>query len=218
MLQSLQDAETAEERMTDQAAVDWPTCDEDGCIGVRLAATTECLAHARDEQRYAALEQLGETGEIDASGVPISRMLVGQILDAAPHDADNRPTFRAIQFVRAIFQGGAPFTDAIFQGDVRFNSATFQDYAGFTGAIFQGDARFEEATFQGSAGFNGATFRAAPYLFTRTSRMSPGSTWRPSGATLGSAGRSSRATPSSDWRPSSRHGSLVRSWPTEVCS
>jgi hypothetical protein len=66
--------------MTVQTGIEWPTCDEDGCIGVRLAATPKCLAHARDEQRDATLKQLGETGEIDARGVPITWALLEQIL------------------------------------------------------------------------------------------------------------------------------------------
>ena len=52
--------------MTDQTAIDWPTCDEDGCIGVRLTATPKCLAHASDEQRNAMLKQVGEN-----DGVPL---------------------------------------------------------------------------------------------------------------------------------------------------
>jgi hypothetical protein len=53
--------------MTDQTGIDWPTCGEDDCMGVRLAATPKCLAHAGDEQRNAMLKQLGETGVIDAN-------------------------------------------------------------------------------------------------------------------------------------------------------
>jgi hypothetical protein len=90
--------------MTDQTGIDWPTCDEDTCIGVRLAATPKCLVHAGDEQRNAALKQLGETGEIDARGVPITQPLLEQILAAAPHDADNHPTFTAPRFDRATFK------------------------------------------------------------------------------------------------------------------
>jgi hypothetical protein len=41
--------------MTDQTGIEWPTCDEDGCIGVRLAATSKCLAHVPDKDRNAAL-------------------------------------------------------------------------------------------------------------------------------------------------------------------
>ena len=139
--------------MTDQTGIDWPTCDEDGCIGVRVAATPSCLAHASDEERNAALKQLSEAGELDARGIPITTALFERILAAAPHDADNRPTFRAI----------------------RLDKATFQGDAGFDGATFQGDAYFDGATFQGDAGFNGATFEQArrfgPFLAYRGLRL-----------------------------------------------
>jgi uncharacterized protein YjbI with pentapeptide repeats len=149
--------------------MDWPTCGEDGCIGIRLDTTPKCLAHASDEERNAALKQLGETGKIDARGVPISTALVEQILAAAPHGADNRPMFRTTQFNRAsfqgdalfegaTFQGGAAFNDATFQGDARFNRAAFRGGAVFNGVTFQGDARFNEATFQ-AAVFGGTTFQ-----------------------------------------------------------
>jgi hypothetical protein len=145
--------------MTDQTGIEWPTCDEDGCIGVRLAATPKCLAHAGDEQRDTTLKQLGETGEIDARGVPITQALLEQILAAAPRDADDHPTFIAARFERAIFQGEARFGRATFEGDTRFDKATFQGDAGFAEATFQDGASFWRATFQDGAWFGGATFQ-----------------------------------------------------------
>jgi uncharacterized protein YjbI with pentapeptide repeats len=130
--------------------IDWPTCGEDGCIGVRLPASPECLAHTSDQLRNATLKQLSETGEIDARGVPITQALLEHILAAAPHDADNHPTFTATRFDRATFQSYARFERASFHGAAEFSLATFQ-----------GDAGFEEATFQGEAGFLGATFERA---------------------------------------------------------
>jgi hypothetical protein len=144
--------------MTDQAAMDWATCDEDGCIGVRLAATTKCLAHAPDEQRNAALKQLGETGEIDARGVSITEELVEQILAAALHDPDNRPTFRAARFDEATFQGTAEFDGATFDYAPVFDRAIFQSGASFNGAKFRDITSFDRTTFQGGASFHGATF------------------------------------------------------------
>ncbi len=44
--------------MTDQAAVDWPTCSQDGCIGIRRTDSASCLAHASDQDRKATLQQL----------------------------------------------------------------------------------------------------------------------------------------------------------------
>jgi uncharacterized protein YjbI with pentapeptide repeats len=156
--------------MTDQTGIEWPTCDKGGCIGVRLAATPKCLAHAGDEQRNATLKQLGETGEIDARGVPITQALLEQILAAAPLDAEYHPTFKAARFDRATFQSDAGFGAAIFQGTAGFGGASFQGTAGFEGASFQGipwfygtsfqrDARFYGATFKDHVGFGGASFQ-----------------------------------------------------------
>jgi hypothetical protein len=146
-------------RMTDQTGIEWPTCDEDSCIGVRLAATPKCLAHAGDEQRNATLKQLGETGEIDARGVPITQALLEQILAAAPRDAADHPTFMAARFDSAIFEGDAGFGRAIFEGEAGFTPTTFRGDANFYGATFQRDAWFFAALFQGDAGFFGATFQ-----------------------------------------------------------
>jgi hypothetical protein len=145
--------------MTDQTGIKWPICDEHGCIGVSLGAPGRCIAHARDEDRNATLKQLAETGEIDARGVPITRTLLEQILAAAPHDAEDHPTFNAARFDWATFQGKAVFDGAIFQGKAVFLVATFQGDAGFRGAIFRGKAMLGAATFQGDAGFWGATFQ-----------------------------------------------------------
>jgi hypothetical protein len=117
--------------------VDWPTCSHDGCIGIRLADNAAYLAHASDRDRKAALKQRGDTGAIDARGVPIAEALLEQILSAAPHDADNHPTFTAAGFDGASFQGDAGFYEASFQGD-----------AGFVGVIVRRDARFVEARFE----------------------------------------------------------------------
>jgi hypothetical protein len=68
---------------------------------------------------------------------------------AAPHDTDNRPTFTAPLFERAVFQSGAGFKGVAFQGDAGFERATFEP----------GDTRFDGATFQGGASFDGATFQ-----------------------------------------------------------
>src|SRR6266540_3936180 len=146
-------------RMADQTGIKWPTCDEDACIGVRLAATAKCLAHARDEQRNATLKQLGETGEINARGVPITQGLFEQILAAAPHDAEDRPTFMSAGFNRATFQGPARFARVAFKGAAWFGGATFQDIAWFEGATFKGGAGFGGATFQDTASFTTVAFQ-----------------------------------------------------------
>ena len=113
---------------------------------------SKCLAHAGDEQPNATLKQLGETGEIDARGVPITEALVDQILAAAQRDPDDHPTFRAARFERATFQGAAWFREATFQSAAEFDNATFE------GAWFDG------ATFQRYAGFGGTTSRSVMSL------------------------------------------------------
>jgi uncharacterized protein YjbI with pentapeptide repeats len=160
--------------MTDQTGIEWPTCDEDGCIGVRLAATPKCLAHTRDEQRNATLKQLGETGEIDARGASITQALLEQILAAAPRDAKDHRTFKAARFDRVTFQSFAEFGLTTFQDGSYFGGATFQDGAWFGRAVFKGLADFRGATFQGlteftlaafgEAWFNGARFEQARQL------------------------------------------------------
>ena len=156
--------------MAGQVSVDWPTCDQDDCLGVRLATGNKCLAHATDEDREAALEQFSQTGAINASGVTISTTLLERILERAPRDPDDSPTLTSAwfwgatfqgdaKFVVVTFQGDAKFVGATFQGTTRFNGANFQHEAVFNGATFQEYVSFAEATFQGDiAKFNGATF------------------------------------------------------------
>jgi uncharacterized protein YjbI with pentapeptide repeats len=139
--------------MTDQTDIDWPTCDEDGCIGVRVAAAPKCLAHTSDEQRNATFKQLGETGEIDARGVPITPALLEHILAAAPHDSANHPTFAR-----------ASFNQATFGDRASFEGATFGDLASFEGATFGDGASFDRATFRKGALFVGATFDSAWFV------------------------------------------------------
>ena len=67
-----------------EESVTWPTCDQEGCIGIRLDAGGSCLAHAEDEQRDAALKQISETGKVDVRGVTISVALLGKILSSTP--------------------------------------------------------------------------------------------------------------------------------------
>jgi uncharacterized protein YjbI with pentapeptide repeats len=144
--------------MAGQVSVDWPTCDEDGCIGIRLDAGGKCLAHAGNEERDAALGQVAQTGKIDARGVTISNTLLKRILDSAPRDSNGYVVATEAQFTEATFQGYAGFIGATFQDGAWFVEATFQDGAEFGGATF-GGVFFAGATFQAGAGFGGATFQ-----------------------------------------------------------
>jgi uncharacterized protein YjbI with pentapeptide repeats len=154
--------------MVEQAPVDWPTCDQDGCIGIQLSVGQMCLAHASEEERHDALDRLRD-GNLDMRGVRASSQLLERVL-AAAHDYENdRPVFRVPRFDGAIFEGTALFRRADFRGDAIFHGATFKGSADFgqatfgggaefDTATFEGDALFQETTFEGHAGFDEATF------------------------------------------------------------
>jgi Pentapeptide repeats (9 copies) len=152
-------------------AIDWPTCTDDGCIGIRLDAGGRCLAHAPDQERDAALKVLSETGAIDARGVVISSALLEKILGAVPRQADGHALFAEVRFEQAAFQGDAAFakaefqgeawfTSAIFQGSIALDNATFHSVALFHGVTFQGEASFTAAKFHDNTWFAVATFQA----------------------------------------------------------
>jgi uncharacterized protein YjbI with pentapeptide repeats len=153
----------------------------EGCGGVCLPKGGGCWAHGADIDQLPALDQLGEDGRLDASGVPITTELLQRLLSAAPKDDQGRPILAYARFNKAIFQGDAEFTGvtfhearfggATFEGAARFDGVTFRGITGlervtfegpvrFDGATFEGPARFDEATFRGTAWFPGATFEA----------------------------------------------------------
>jgi len=115
-----------------------------------------CLAHASEEETAAALERIGETGEIDARGVPITSALLEWILAAARR---GEPPVMVARFDRATFSGDAQFRGVTFESEARFNLATFEGNAEFGHATFGGGATFEGATFNSGAAFNVATFK-----------------------------------------------------------
>ena len=137
----------------------WPTCGRRGCVGACVDGETRCLAHVRAKKRDATLQRFSESGGLDVRGVTISDALFGEIVAAAPHDADGHRTFSAARFDRATFEGYAGFDQATFEGYAGFDQATFEGYAGFDQATFKGLARFYGATFKGDAGFDQATFK-----------------------------------------------------------
>jgi hypothetical protein len=126
--------------MAGQVSVDWLTCVEDECIGICLDASNKCLAHASKEETAAALKLIGETGAIDARGVPITADLLHRIITAAPRGENDKPLIKDCQFGRATFTGLAWFHGVTFTGDAGFDRATFTRNAAFGGATFTGDA------------------------------------------------------------------------------
>ncbi|MEU4295058.1 hypothetical protein AB0E63_43130 [Kribbella sp. NPDC026596] len=106
--------------MAQPTDVSWTTCEEAGCIGIRLAEGRMCLAHANPEMQAEALLLVRETGTIDVRGVPITRELLKQVLDACPRGSDGQAVVHA-RFGYATFTGDASFGEAIFE-------ATSTDY------------------------------------------------------------------------------------------
>jgi hypothetical protein len=140
--------------------VDWPTCSEGKCSGIRLDAGGKCLAHADDQDLDAELKRLGEQGTIDARGVTISAALLERILAAAPRDEQHpdRPRFNKVRFDGASFGDRAGFGDVTFGDEAWFNGVSFGDRAGFGGASFGSKAGFGGASFGNEARFGGASF------------------------------------------------------------
>jgi uncharacterized protein YjbI with pentapeptide repeats len=163
------------ERMTEQSEVEWPTCEQAGCVGIRLASARMCLAHASEEETAAALELISKAGEIDARGVPITGALLERILTAAPRGENEEPILKDCQFGGATFTGTATFYKATFTGTATFNEATFTGDARFEEATFTGAAMFHDATFTGDAWFAGATFTGVAWFdwatFTAAARF-----------------------------------------------
>ena len=144
--------------MTQRTEVGWPTCDQAGCVGVRLDAARMRPAHSTEEERAAALKLVSETGTIDARGTPITPALLEEVLTVTPRGENGHPLIKDGQFDQATFTGGARFDRATFNGVARFEKATFNGCAWFDRATFNGGARFYRATFNGDTGFYSATF------------------------------------------------------------
>jgi uncharacterized protein YjbI with pentapeptide repeats len=156
----------------------------DRCAGAVLPTGGRCWEHAADADVEQALEQLGEHGRLDASGVTISNKLLKRMLAATPHDSEGRPVLTDARFAGAtfgswaafdpagatfgkvVFKGEADFKKAIFKGDSRFGGATFEG-ADFRGATFEGAADFYQTTFTGK-GLKGVNFAGATFQGTAT--------------------------------------------------
>jgi uncharacterized protein YjbI with pentapeptide repeats len=148
--------------------LDWDTCTEDDCIGVRLPSGGKCWAHADDPDLDLALKPVRRGDQLDARGVQFTQELLVRLLAAAPKDEHGRTILRAAKFEKAtfehadfggvIFQSDASFQLATFEGTARFSGTTFQGEADFSGTTFADFAMFSRAVFHGFAQFN-ATFR-----------------------------------------------------------
>jgi Pentapeptide repeats (9 copies) len=150
---------TAREDHMPDHNVDWETCTDDRCIGVRLPTGSKCWAHAADTELDPAFKRLGVDGHLDARGVPITQELLRRLLAAAPQDDQGHAILTDARFEEATFRGFAKFDRTTFQGAARFDGVVFQDEAFFNEATFQHDAGFLVVTFQRGAGFGEATFQ-----------------------------------------------------------
>ena len=177
--------------MTQETGVGWSTCGEVGCIGIRLDASWTCLAHATEEERAAALKLVGETGAIDARGVPVTATLLEQVLTVVPRGASGQPHIKNCWFDRATFTGNASFDRATFTGKSSFDRATFA-----------GNAASRRRPLLATLGSTG---RPSPGSFISSRPLSPatlGLTGRPSPAPPSLSNPRSAATPASKGRPS----------------
>ena len=187
--------------MTQEADVNWPKCAEPGCIGIQLDPARLCLAHAPEGERVAALKLVGETGAIDARGVPITSALLQQVLAATPRGTNGEWLIKNCRFEKATFTGPIRFDGATFTGDAAFDEATFTGPTWFDWTTFTGGAFFGEATFTGPVFFTGTTFTGAALFrvatFTGDASFS-GATFRSDawfgGATFGGDASFSGAT------------------------
>jgi hypothetical protein len=154
--------------MTQRTEVGWPTCDQAGCIGVRLNSARMCLTHGTEEERAAALKLVGDTGTIDARGAFITPALLEQVLTVTPRGANDQPLVKDGQFDQATFTGDIRFDNVTFNGHTRFDKATFNGEARFDKATFNGNVEFYKATFNRNAKFYRATFNGNAAFGTAT--------------------------------------------------
>jgi uncharacterized protein YjbI with pentapeptide repeats len=134
------------------------TCAADSCSGVRLTAGNGCWAHAHDQDVDAGLKQLGEDGDLDARGVPITAQLLQRLLRAAPTDPQGRPSLNSARFSQATFTDEVSFNGVVFNGQAQFDGAAFEGEAGFGGTTFEGKAGFNSVTFEDDVDLDGAAF------------------------------------------------------------
>ena len=97
------------------------TCEQAECIGIRLPSASRCLAHASEEETAAAMKRIGETGQIEARGIPLTRDLLERILTAVPRGENEKLLIKGCRFTRATFSVGVSFANMTFNGSARFD-------------------------------------------------------------------------------------------------
>jgi hypothetical protein len=149
-------------------AVDWETCDIQGCSGVRFMQR-RCVVHAGQPHLLADAVQRG-----DFRGVSIDAGLMRAIFELVPTDDADRPTLTDARFTRAVFADDADFCGMRLRGDTSFERAEFHgqalfdgvefDRVTFDGASFGLATSAVEATFGSVACFRDTAFRGTTEL------------------------------------------------------
>jgi hypothetical protein len=125
----------------------WPTCDVDGCIGVRTASHARCLAHLDQQDREAYLAGLRPGAELDARGVRFTFQILGAVLSALQTDGvvtvgrsgSTVPDSRTTPISAGLgFRAGLSSMTRSSRRPRLFNDAAFTDEVWFDGAHFAG--------------------------------------------------------------------------------
>jgi hypothetical protein len=145
--------------VTFRQRVDWETCSQASCIGVRVGGRDVCLAHLPEEELQVELRRIGKTGGIDARGVRFTEQLFSRLFDTLPKDRKKSRPHR-------ILRGKANFGGAYFEGDASFSSITFEGPASFAHATFelQNEGPFYDTTFNSDAWFMHCRFEDAGFF------------------------------------------------------
>jgi hypothetical protein len=76
-------------------------CAVDGCAAFGGSATGRCLAHLDEAELATALDEIGDSGKVDARGVQLGADLLAQVLAAVPRTRDGRCRFSEADFREA---------------------------------------------------------------------------------------------------------------------
>lgn len=129
----------------------WPTCTDDGCVGIRLAGDHRCLRHASAADRAHWFDGVAHGRPVDLRGVELDDVLLDGVLAAVPRDGEGgrRWLHARLDAVRVPFTDPSRVLDlsgAHFVGGLSLRSATIDRLLVLTSATID-DADFREARF-----------------------------------------------------------------------
>lgn len=134
------------------------TCAAPECDAPPAGESGQCLAHLDSDALESWLADLGGTGDLDATGVSLSKALLQRVLDAVPLDGDGRRRLRRADLDNAIFESDVLFDGFVFEERASFANTSFRGHGRFGGVQFDGPAVFAGGTFSTHAWFMGTTF------------------------------------------------------------